>query len=49
MALDGTPIEGVPTLQRLMVAELIGTTATFTIVRNDELLEITLVASELAA
>ena len=49
VALDGTPIEDVPTLQRLMVAELIGTTATFTIVRNDELLEITLVASELAA
>ena len=49
VALDQTPIEDVPTLQRLMVGELIDTPTTITVARNDELLELHLVAAELAA
>jgi S1-C subfamily serine protease len=47
VALDGTPVEDVPTLQRLMVADLIGAAATFTVARHDRLLELPLVADEL--
>jgi S1-C subfamily serine protease len=49
VALGETPIEDVPTLQRLMVGELIDTPTTITIARNDQLLELSLVAAELAA
>ena len=43
------PIEDVPTLQRLMVGELIDTPTSITIARYDELLELPLVAAELAS
>jgi S1-C subfamily serine protease len=49
VALAQTSIEDVPTLQRLMVGELIDTPTSITIARNDELLELPLVAAELAA
>jgi serine protease Do len=49
VALDRTPIEDVPTLQRLMVGDLIDTPTTITIARDDRLLELPLVPSELAA
>jgi S1-C subfamily serine protease len=49
VALDGTPIEDVPTLQRLMVGELIDAPVMITVAREDSLLELTLVAAELAA
>jgi S1-C subfamily serine protease len=47
VALDGAPIEDVPTLQRLLVAELIDHPARVTVVRNERVLEVPLVASEL--
>jgi S1-C subfamily serine protease len=49
VALHGTPVEDVATLQRLMVGELIDTTITVTVARGDELLDLQLVAEELAA
>lgn len=49
VTLGETPVEDVPTLQRLMVGELIDTPTTITVARNDELLELPLVAAELAA
>jgi S1-C subfamily serine protease len=49
VALGETPVEDVPTLQRLMVGELIDTPTTITVARDDELLELPLVAAELAA
>jgi S1-C subfamily serine protease len=47
VALDGTPIEDVPTLQRLLVAELIDHPIEVTIARNERVLEVPLVAAEL--
>jgi S1-C subfamily serine protease len=47
VALDGAPIEDVPTLQRLLVAELIDHPAKVTIARNERVLEVPLVAAEL--
>src|SRR5207244_1971459 len=47
VALDGVPIEDVPTLQRLLVAELIDHPASVTVVRNERMLEVSLVAAEL--
>jgi serine protease Do len=49
VALDGSPVEDVPTLQRLMAGELIGATVTVTVARDDTLHELRLVAEELAA
>jgi S1-C subfamily serine protease len=49
VALDGTPVEDVSSLQRQMVSELIDVAVAVTVARNDELLELTLVAEELAA
>jgi S1-C subfamily serine protease len=49
VALAGTAVEDVPTLQRLMVGELIDATVSVTVARGDELLELELVAEELAA
>jgi serine protease Do len=43
----GTPIEDVPTLQRLMVGDLIESATTVTVARDERLLELTLVATEL--
>ena len=47
VALDGAPIEDVPTLQRLLVAELIDHPAKVTIARNERVLEVPLIAAEL--
>jgi serine protease Do len=47
VALDGVVVEGVDDLQRLMVGELIGSTATATVIRNGEQLELTLRPVEL--
>jgi S1-C subfamily serine protease len=49
VALGDSPIEDVPTLQRLMVGDLIDSQTTIAIARGDELIELPLVASELAA
>jgi S1-C subfamily serine protease len=49
VALGETAVENVPTLQRLMVGDLIDTPTTITVARDDELLELPLVAAELAA
>jgi S1-C subfamily serine protease len=49
VALDGSPVEDVPTLQRLMAGELIGATVVVTVARDDALHELRLVAEELAA
>src|SRR3989475_2808576 len=46
VALDGRPVEDVPTLQRLLVAELIDHPARVTVVRNERVLEVPLVAAE---
>jgi S1-C subfamily serine protease len=48
VALDRTPIEDVPTLQRLLISELIDTSATVTVARDQRLITLTLVATELA-
>jgi S1-C subfamily serine protease len=48
VALGDTPIEDVPTLQRLMVGELIDAPVTITVARGESLVELTLVAAELA-
>jgi S1-C subfamily serine protease len=47
VALSGTPVEDVPTLQRLLVADLIDAPVAVTAVRADRKLELTLVAAEL--
>jgi S1-C subfamily serine protease len=49
VALDGTPVEDSSTLQRLMVGELIDAQVTMTVARGETLLELQLVAQELAA
>jgi serine protease Do len=49
VALHGTPVEDVATLQRLMVGELIDAAITVTVARGEELLDLQLVAEELAA
>ena len=47
VALGGTPLEDVPTLQRLMVADLIEAPVSVTVARDERLLELTVVAAEL--
>ena len=47
VALDGSVVEGVDDLQRLMVGELIGSTATATVIRNGEELHLPLRPEEL--
>jgi S1-C subfamily serine protease len=47
VALGETPIEDVPTLQRLMVAELIETPVGLTVARDENLLQLELVPAEL--
>jgi serine protease Do len=47
VALDGVVVEGVDDLQRLMVGELIGSTATATVIRNGEELRLPLRPVEL--
>jgi serine protease Do len=47
VALDGTPVEGVDDLQRLMAGELIGTSVTATTVRDGRLATLELVPDEL--
>jgi serine protease Do len=47
VALDGTPVEGVDDLQRLMAGELIGTSVTATTVRDGQLATLELVPVEL--
>src|SRR5205814_1297695 len=49
VALGGVPVEDVSTLQRLMVSELIDAQTTISIARTETLLELPLVAEELAA
>jgi serine protease Do len=49
VAVDGIPIETMSDLQRLMVSERIGTSATFTVARGDHLLDVAVVPLELAA
>ena len=44
---DGQPVERIEDLQRLMVGELIGDRVTFTVVRGDRTLRLTLVPVEL--
>ena len=48
VALAGTPVEDVPTLQRLLVEELIEAPVAVTAVRADRVLELTLVPAELS-
>ena len=48
VALDQTPIEDVPTLQRQLTGKLIETPATVTVARDERLLRLPLVATELA-
>jgi serine protease Do len=47
VALDGTPIEGVDDLQRLMIGELIDSTVTATVIRNGEELKLPIRPEEL--
>jgi S1-C subfamily serine protease len=49
LELDGTALERVEDLQRLMVAELIGTAVPLKLLRGDRLLELELVPAELEA
>ena len=49
VAVDGTPVETMSELQRLLVGETIGTTVTFTVARIDRILDIDVVPLELAA
>jgi serine protease Do len=49
VAVDGTPIEGMSELQRVMVSERIGSPVRFTVARHERLLEIDVVPQELAA
>jgi S1-C subfamily serine protease len=46
---DGSPIEGMSELQRVMVGERIGAAVTFTVARIDRLLEVEVVPRELAS
>jgi serine protease Do len=48
VALDQTPIEDVPTLQRQLTGKLIEAAATVTVARDERLLRLPLVATELA-
>jgi len=48
LALDETAIEDVPTLQRLMTADLIDAPVTMTVARDEALVSLALVAAELA-
>jgi serine protease Do len=47
VALDGTPVEDVSTLQRLLLGDLIDTAVSVTVARDELLLELELVAEEL--
>ena len=49
VALDGRPVEDVPTLQRFLTSEFIETAVAITVAREERLLELTIVPSELAA
>ena len=49
VAVDGAPIETMSALQRLLVSERIGTSATFTVARGDRLVDVCVVPLELAA
>ena len=49
VAVDGTPIETMSELQRLLVGERIGTTVTFTVARIDRIFDVEVVPLELAA
>ena len=49
VAVDGSPVETMSELQRLLVAERIGTTVTFTVARIDRVLDISVTPLELAA
>jgi S1-C subfamily serine protease len=49
VALDGAPVEDASSLQRLMVSELIDSQVTMTVARGETLIELLLVAQELAA
>src|SRR3989440_8256708 len=48
VALDGRPVEDVPTLQRFLTSEFIETAVAITVAREERLLELTIVPSELA-
>jgi S1-C subfamily serine protease len=48
VALNSVPVEDVPTLQRLMVGELIDASVTITVARDESLVELSLIAAELA-
>jgi S1-C subfamily serine protease len=48
VALDSVPVEDVPTLQRLMVGELIDAPVRITVARDESLVELSLIAAELA-
>jgi serine protease Do len=48
VALNSAPVEDVPTLQRLMVGELIDAPVTITVARDESLVELSLIAAELA-
>jgi serine protease Do len=49
LALDGKPIHSMNDLQRLMVAERIGSPTVFTVARDEHVLELSVVPSELPA
>jgi S1-C subfamily serine protease len=49
VALGEAPVEDVQTLQRLMVGELIDTNVMLTVARDGKLVDLQLVAEELAA
>jgi S1-C subfamily serine protease len=49
VAVDGSPVETMSELQRLLVGERIGTTVTFTVGRIDRIFDVDVVPLELAA
>jgi S1-C subfamily serine protease len=49
VAIDGTPVETMSELQRLLVGETIGISVKFTVARHERLLDIDVVPLELAA
>jgi S1-C subfamily serine protease len=49
VAVDGSPIEGMSELQRVMASERIGSPVRFTVARHERLLEVDVVPRELAA
>jgi S1-C subfamily serine protease len=49
VALDGAPVEDASSLQRLMVSELIDAQVTMTVARDETVIQLQLVAQELAA